>query len=175
MPETCLVYIGLGSNIENPVRQLSVAFLELNELSETCLVAHSSLYQSAPMGPQDQPDYINAVAQLKTALIPTDLLDCLQYIEREHKRVRSRHWGERTLDLDILLYGDEKINSDRLTVPHPGMTKRNFVLYPLSELDSTITIPGKGALVDWVDRSSQRGLQRLTIESGAIKNNCNNK
>jgi 2-amino-4-hydroxy-6-hydroxymethyldihydropteridine diphosphokinase len=113
------------------------------------------------MGPQDQPDFINAVARLQTKLTAEQLLEELQRIERLHGRQKTRHWGPRTLDLDILLYGDEVIESRRLTVPHPGIAQRNFVLYPLAELDSGLQIPGVGVVQALLARSSQDGLTRL--------------
>ncbi|WP_103270655.1 2-amino-4-hydroxy-6-hydroxymethyldihydropteridine diphosphokinase, partial [Vibrio vulnificus] len=102
----------------------------------------SQLYSSSPMGPQDQPDYINAVAAIETELTPLELLDCTQAIELEQGRVRKEErWGPRTLDLDIILYGDEVIDSERLTVPHYGMKEREFVLYPLAEIAPNLTLP----------------------------------
>lgn len=96
------------------------------------------------MGPQDQPDYLNSVIEFYTAIEPLDLLDLLQAIESDHQRLRERRWGARTLDLDLLLYGDEQINNARLTVPHPGITERSFVLIPLLELDPDLHVPGLG-------------------------------
>ena len=96
------------------------------------------------MGPQDQPDYLNSVIELYTAIEPLDLLDLLQAIELDHQRRRNRRWGARTLDLDLLLYGDQEITNARLTVPHPGITERSFVLIPLLELDPDLYLPGVG-------------------------------
>ena len=118
------VYIALGSNLANPQAQLTAALQALNALSDSRLTAVSSFYQSKPLGPQDQPDYVNAVACLETSLAPLALLDELQRIEHEQGRVRLRRWGERTLDLDILLYADHIIQSERLTVPHYDMHQR---------------------------------------------------
>lgn len=138
-PQIC--YIGLGSNLEQPIEQVSSAIEELALLPETELLTTSALYRSAPVGPQDQPDFINAVAQIETSLSPLSLLDKLQELEQNHQRVRERHWGPRTLDLDILLYGDLTINNDRLTVPHAFMHERSFVLYPLSEISPGLQMP----------------------------------
>jgi len=138
------VFIGLGSNLENPEQQIKTAVNDMGSLSESKLIACSSLYSSPPMGPQDQPDYINAVIELETTLLPHVLLDELQSIEQQHGRVRKRHWGERTLDLDILVYGDKLLNDERLTVPHPGVAERAFVLYPLAELAVDLVIPTLG-------------------------------
>jgi 2-amino-4-hydroxy-6-hydroxymethyldihydropteridine diphosphokinase len=138
-------YIGLGSNLERPYEQLLRAFGELDGLPRTRLDARSSLYVSRPLGPADQPDYINAVARLDTGLAPLELLDALQAIEAAHRRVRGRRWGPRTLDLDLLLYGEQCIDDARLRVPHPHMHTRDFVLRPLLEIAPDIRIPGRGA------------------------------
>ncbi|ELW76539.1 2-amino-4-hydroxy-6-hydroxymethyldihydropteridine diphosphokinase [Acinetobacter nosocomialis] len=134
---TVTTYIGLGSNLGDSRQILSEAIAKLKTIGE---VKVSKLYQSPPMGPQDQPNYLNAVAQLKTELLPLDLLDHLQRFEQEAGRVRLRHWGERTLDLDLLIYGDEKIQNERLTVPHVGLMQRDFVVIPLLDLDADLHI-----------------------------------
>jgi len=140
------VYIGLGSNLDAPRRQVETALAELRELPDSRWLGSSSLYRSRPVGPQDQPDYVNAVAVIDTGLEAEDLLDALQAIERSHGRRRGRRWGERTLDLDILLYGEETIHSERLRVPHPEMHRRGFVLKPLQDLAPGLVIPGLGEL-----------------------------
>lgn len=147
-------YIALGSNLDDPVRQVQQAIRELQELSGSRLVATSSLYRSAPLGPADQPDYINAVVALDTELSPHALLDALQAIELAHGRQRGpQRWGPRTLDLDMLIYGTEQIENERLTIPHPGIAKRAFVLYPLQEIVAEdFTIPGHGRLQDLIPR-----------------------
>lgn len=127
-------YIGLGSNLENPMAQLDRAIDTLKKHDDLKNLRVSSIYGSKPVGPQDQPDYINAVAGFDTALSPIELLDLLQSIEQSQHRVRERHWGPRTLDLDLLLYGQETIQLPRLTVPHPFMLERGFVIKPLSDL-----------------------------------------
>ena len=132
------VYIALGSNLEHPQAQLTAALQALNELSDSRLTVVSSFYQSKPLGPQDQPDYVNAVACLETSLA---LLDELQRIEHEQGRIRLRRWGERTLDLDILLYADHIIQSERLTVPHYDMHQREFVIIPLVEIAPHLVLP----------------------------------
>ncbi|QSG64219.1 2-amino-4-hydroxy-6-hydroxymethyldihydropteridine diphosphokinase [Acinetobacter baumannii] len=134
---TVTTYIGLGSNLGDSRQILSEAIAKLKSLGE---VKVSKLYQSPPMGPQDQPNYLNAVAQLKTELLPLDLLDQLQRFEQEAGRVRLRHWGERTLDLDLLIYGNEKIQNERLTVPHVGILQRDLVVIPLLDLDADLHI-----------------------------------
>jgi 2-amino-4-hydroxy-6-hydroxymethyldihydropteridine diphosphokinase len=137
-------WIGLGSNLDDPRRQVLDALRELGETDGISLRARSSLYMSAPMGPQDQPDFINAVAAVETQLAPLELLASLRSIERRHARRRERHWGPRTLDLDLLLYGSETIEHPDLQVPHPGIAGRSFVLLPLREIAPGIEIPGKG-------------------------------
>lgn len=136
-----LVYIGLGANLDQPQQQLEQALIELTQLPSSTLVSHSSLYRSKPVGPTDQPDFVNAVALLDTALLPFDLLDALQQLEQQHGRIRKRHWGERTLDLDIILIDDKVINSERLTVPHPFALERSFVLFPLYEISPELVFP----------------------------------
>ncbi|MBR7888922.1 2-amino-4-hydroxy-6-hydroxymethyldihydropteridine diphosphokinase [Marinomonas sp. A79] len=127
-------YIGLGSNLDNPVAQLDRAIDALKKHDDLHHLRVSSIYGSKPVGPQDQPDYVNAVASFDTSLAPLDLLDLLQRIEQAQRRVRERHWGPRTLDLDLLLYGQETIALPRLVVPHAFMLERGFVIKPLNDL-----------------------------------------
>ena len=134
-----VTYIGLGSNLGDSKVILTEAVHKLASLGD---VKISKLYQSPPMGPQDQPNYLNAVVQLSTNLAPLALLDELQRFEQESGRVRLRHWGERTLDLDLLIYAEEKIQHERLTVPHVGVMERDFVLIPLLDLDTNLHIDG---------------------------------
>lgn len=143
MQQAC---IGLGSNLDDPVRQVDSALSELADLPLTRLLRHSSLYRSAPMGPADQPDYVNAAALLETALEPLELLDALQAIEAAHGRRRMLRWGPRTLDLDLLAYGDLSLAHPRLVLPHPGIGERAFVLVPMAEIVPDMMIPGVGAL-----------------------------
>lgn len=133
-------YIGLGSNLGDSEQILREAVEKLRALGT---VSVSKLYQSPPMGPQDQPNYYNAVAQLSTQLEPLALLDELQRIENEAGRVRLRRWGERTLDLDLLLYAEKNIINERLTVPHMGILERDFVVIPLLDLDPTLQVNGQ--------------------------------
>lgn len=156
-----LVYIGLGSNLENPLQQIKTAINDLQSLTGVTIIAVSSLYQSPPMGPADQPDYINAVLSLETSLSPHQLLDTLQSVEQLHGRERKRHWGERTLDLDILLYGEQRIDDERLKIPHPGMHERAFVLFPLAEIAPEIEIPGLGPLQQILPSCTQGDLQQV--------------
>jgi 2-amino-4-hydroxy-6-hydroxymethyldihydropteridine diphosphokinase len=138
-------YVGLGSNLGQPRRQLLAAFDELAQLPQTRLAARSGFYRSAPLGHAAQPDFLNAVARLETALAPEALLDALHAIERQHGRERPFPDAPRTLDLDLLLYGEAQIAGPRLNVPHPRMHERAFVLAPLLELDPQASVPGKGS------------------------------
>ena len=133
-------YIGLGSNLGDSLQILTEAVHKLATLGPLQV---SQLYQSPPMGPQDQPNYLNAAVQLQTDLAPLALLDELQRFEQESGRVRLRHWGERTLDLDLLIYGDEQIQNERLTVPHVGVLERDFVLRPLLDIEPNLVIKGQ--------------------------------
>ncbi|KMT66240.1 2-amino-4-hydroxy-6-hydroxymethyldihydropteridine diphosphokinase [Catenovulum maritimum] len=135
-------YIGLGSNQQQPKQQLNDAIRALKGLTQLAQFRASSFYSSSPMGPQDQPDYVNAVAEFTWSGTEIELLDALQKIEQEQGRVRkAERWGPRTLDLDILLFGDLELESDRLTIPHYGMKVREFVLYPLAEIQPELTLP----------------------------------
>jgi len=140
---SALAYVGLGSNLEAPRDQLARALAALASLPLSERIACSSLYSSSPVGPRDQPDFINAVAAIRTRLSPLALLDQLQALEQRHRRVRNRHWGPRTLDLDLLWYDDLSYCSPRLTIPHPEMSHRRFVLEPLAEIAPTLTLGGE--------------------------------
>ena len=156
------VFVGLGSNLDEPLLQLKTAINNLKKINKTELLDVSHYYLSEPMGPQDQPDYINAVAKLSTNLSAEQMLDELQSIENNQGRNRTKRWGARTLDLDILLYGNEVINSERLIVPHYGMKDRNFVLYPLKDLvEDNFEIPGLGYINELLATNSMTGLSRL--------------
>ena len=145
-----LVYIGLGSNLDQPRIQIKRALQSLAELPDTRLLADSGFYESKPMGPKDQPDYVNAVAELETSLEAETLLRYCQSIEEQQGRTRQRHWGERTIDLDVLLYGQQQIDTADLVIPHPGIEQRDFVYLPLLKISPDILIPGKGALKEIV-------------------------
>ncbi|RUR41168.1 2-amino-4-hydroxy-6-hydroxymethyldihydropteridine diphosphokinase [Vreelandella populi] len=164
MTTLSLAYIGLGSNLENPITQVRQAISELATLPLSQMHGTSSLYASRPVGPQDQPDFINAVVALKTQLSPLALLDQLQGLEQRHRRQRERPWGPRTLDLDLLLYGQEAISHPRLSVPHPHMQARAFVLAPLAELDASLTL-NQQPLSHWLGQIPDPGIQRL-VEDG---------
>lgn len=156
-------YIGLGSNLSSPVQQVLEGRLEISALTGVTETAFSSLYRSSPMGPQDQPDYVNAVMAVHTTLTASTLLHSLQAIEDRHHRVRLERWGARTLDLDLLLFGNQQIHDPELTVPHPGIARRAFVLYPLGEIaEPSLSIPGLGMLQDLMLKCPPNDLEILT-------------
>lgn len=157
------IYIGLGSNLAEPQKQLHEALQALGNIPKTRLVAVSSLYSSDPLGPQDQPRYVNAVAALDTTLPPLELLDALQAIELAQGRERkAERWGPRSLDLDILLFGDRLIDEPRLQVPHYHLHARAFVLYPLAELAPPDLLLADGRRLDELLAACPfEGLQRL--------------
>lgn len=156
------VYLGLGSNLENPSEQLKSARTAISTTDGIAEIAFSSLYRSAPMGSLNQPDYVNAVMAIETNLPPLTLLATTQNIENQHGRIRTERWGARTLDIDILLFGNEILNFPDLIVPHYGMCERAFVLYPLFEIAPDLDIPKQGKLADLVARCPLDGLERLT-------------
>lgn len=140
-------YIGIGSNIGDPRGQVEQAIAALDRLPDTKLKSASPLYQSRPQGPVDQPEFVNAAAAIDTGLEALDLLEHLHAIEQAQGRFRDgTRWGPRQLDLDILLYGDEAFSTSGLTVPHPELTRRSFVLYPLADIAPDLEIPGAGSL-----------------------------
>lgn len=155
------VFIGLGSNLNTPQKQLDQAIKSLSKIPSCSLIAHSSYYSSTPVGPQDQPDFINAAALIKTKLSPNDLLKQLQAIEINQGRVKKRHWGERSIDLDILLYGNLSINSEALCIPHKELANRDFVLRPLLELDENLSLPEGTSLRSLLDICPDNKLQRI--------------
>ena len=160
---TC--YVGLGSNLTNelgsPVEHLQHAIIALQEHEQIRALQASSFYASAPMGPKDQPDFINAVAGFETTFTAYELLSFCQTLEQQAKRARLRHWGERSLDVDILLYGDMQIAEPQLTIPHAGLSERNFVLLPLHELAPELIIKGK-PITDYPQSSDWIGLKLLS-------------
>lgn len=156
-------YIGLGSNLDDPIRQIDDAFKLLDTLPKSDLVARSSMYQSAPYGPVEQPDFINAVAGMRTMLPAVSLLELLQAIERTQGRAREHErWGPRVIDLDLLVFGNQEITDTVLTVPHPGIAERNFVLLPLREIAPNLLIPGLGSLSDIVVDVDEPRIERIS-------------
>ena len=162
-----IAFIGLGSNLEDPHSQLQRAFAALDELPGTRLVARSSLYRSAPLGCpgqpdlSSQPDFVNAVAKIVTDLMPQVLLQALLQIEHQHGRERTFRNAPRTLDLDVLLYDDVQLHEHGLTIPHPQMHLRAFVLQPLLEIAPDCVIPGVGAAADAATRCAGQDLERI--------------
>jgi 2-amino-4-hydroxy-6-hydroxymethyldihydropteridine diphosphokinase len=157
-----MAYIGIGSNLDNPVVQVQEAIEELGAIPDSLLIARSSLYGSKPMGAADQPNYVNAVVAIDTVLSPQALLQVLQAIERRRGRERTgEQWGPRVLDLDLLLYGGRRIDTADLTIPHPGLHERDFVLVPLEEIAGDISIPGRGRLSAFMSRCENHALRKL--------------
>ena len=159
-----MAYIGLGSNLEKPKQQITQATQALAKIANSKVVACSSLYVSKPMGPQDQSDYINAIIALETSLPALALLDALQDIENLAGRVRKdNRWGARILDCDIILYGDETIDSERLTVPHYGMKLREFVLLPLAEIAPNLYLPDGSFVPTLASEINPNGIVKLSF------------
>ncbi len=157
-------YVGLGSNLQQPLLQLRNALVAIAHLPASQLVQVSSVYRSAAVGPGEQPDYLNAVLRLDTSLRPAELLAALQAIEQAQGRVRTVRWGARTLDLDILLYGDRTIATPSLAIPHPELQQRNFVLYPLAEIAGThLVLPDGRELVTLIARCPRGDLVRTRL------------
>lgn len=154
-------YVGLGANVEDPEAHITRALTAFQQSSEWTLLAVSSLYRSQPLGPQDQPDFYNAVALLDTELAPLEALDWLLNQEQQQGRVRLRHWGERCLDLDLLLYDAQVIQHERLTIPHPELCHRSFVVVPLLEIAPNLTLPDGRFLRD-ISPEFDGQLQRLS-------------
>jgi 2-amino-4-hydroxy-6-hydroxymethyldihydropteridine diphosphokinase len=154
-------YVAVGSNLNEPRRQVGDAFERLASLPDTRLELRSRIYLTRPMGPQDQPDFVNAAAGLLTGLGARELLDALLGIERAMGRGRHEHWGPRIIDLDLLWMHGTVIDEPGLTLPHPGVSERNFVLYPLADIAPTLMIPGHGRVVDLKSRADSGGISVL--------------
>ncbi len=162
-----LAFIGLGSNLQDPVSQLQRAVTAINELPDTRVLNNSSLYRSAPLGCVAQPglenpDFVNAVVKIETTILPQDLLQALLDIEQQHGRERTFRNAPRTLDLDVLLYDDMQMHEQGLTIPHPQMHMRAFVLEPLLEISPEATIPGIGSAKLALDNCTDQVLERIT-------------
>ena len=163
-------YIALGSNLRDPEQQLRLAALSLDRLPNSHIERLSSIYRSAPVGPGEQADYLNAVICLATTLSPAELLTSLQRIEQDQGRERGERWGPRTLDLDLLLYGDLGIATEKLTIPHPRMHERDFVLYPLHEIsDTTLTLPDGSDLGTLMQQCPRGRLVKTQYQFGEIE------
>jgi 2-amino-4-hydroxy-6-hydroxymethyldihydropteridine diphosphokinase len=159
--KSTVCYIGLGSNLDKPSEQVERAFEVLRAVPEIRLLSRSSLYSSGPIGPVDQPDYVNAVAKISTTLDARALLGVLKKIERLRGRKRGVRWGPRVIDLDLLLFGDEEIDELNLKVPHPGIAERNFVLLPLAEVAPGLVVPGLGRVADIAVNDSEPRISRI--------------
>ena len=154
-------YVALGANLQNPAAQVMAGFKALAALPRTRLIAQSSLYRTAPVGYAGQPDFINAVGAVETTLSPRELLEALLTIELNHGRVREFANAPRTLDLDVLLYGELKVHEEGLTIPHPRMHERAFVLVPLAEIAPHCMVPGRGTVVDLLRATNVEGVTRI--------------
>lgn len=154
-------YIGLGSNLNDPIEQVREALKALDSLDDCAVECCSPLYWSTAVGPGDQADYLNGVVRLQTRLSPHALLNRLRNIEDAQGRTREIRWGARTLDLDLLLYDDIVIDRKDLTIPHPRLHKRNFVVYPLYDIAPTLRLPDGRALSELIEQLPRTGLRRL--------------
>lgn len=164
MQKTTIAYIGLGSNLSNPRLQITKAADEIAKIEAANVIALSALYLSKPMGPQDQDDYINAVIALETTLSALELLNALQLIENAAGRVRKdNRWGARILDCDIILFGNESIENERLTVPHYGVKVREFVLLPLAEIAPTLHLPDGSSISSLAAKINSNGIVKLSL------------
>jgi len=141
-------YVAIGSNLGNPRERVAEACEHLAALPDTRLEARSRLYRTHPMGPQDQPDFVNAAAGMVTRKSPHEMLDALLGIERRMGRIREQRWGPRVIDLDLIWMAGSIVDDPGLTLPHPGVSMRNFVLYPLGDIAPTLDIPGHGRVLD---------------------------
>ncbi|MGN1356543.1 MAG: 2-amino-4-hydroxy-6-hydroxymethyldihydropteridine diphosphokinase [Succinivibrionaceae bacterium] len=159
-------FIALGSNLDNPVNQLRTAIEEISRLKGCELSGISGFYENPPLGPQDQPSFLNGVIKITTNLRPLELLDKLQELEQKHRRVRKIHWGPRTLDLDIILYGNETISNSRLTVPHPEVARRSFVLRPLLDIEPDLSLPDGRKISELCAETDCNGLKKIDIFAG---------
>ena len=166
-PATCDIwlpaYVGIGSNLDDPEGQVRKAIAELQTLSGVRFVAASYLYKNPPMGPQDQPDYVNAVAGILTTLSPQAMLESLQGLENKLGRVRTEgdRWGPRVIDLDLLVYGTAEMAEPGLNLPHSGISERNFVLLPLCDIAPLLNVPGQGTVQTLAQRFDDGGLERI--------------
>lgn len=163
-PSLITAFVALGSNLKDPVAQLRAGLRALAALPRGRLIGASSFYRNPPVGYHDQPDFVNAVAQIETGLAPHALLDALLTLERSHGRVRDFANAPRTLDLDILLYGEQMVCEAGLTIPHPRMLERVFVLVPLAEIAPAAVIPGAGPVAGLAARLNAAGMVRLSDE-----------
>ena len=156
-------YVALGSNLDDPPAQVRAAARAVAAMAGVAALQTSPLYRSAPLGGLAQPDYVNAVVGFLTTLSAGQLLEHLQGLEAQMGRIRaSGHWAPRRIDLDLLVYGEQRLERPRLTLPHPGIVSRNFVLYPLSDIAPTLEVPGLGPVSRLRAAVGDKGLRRLT-------------
>jgi 2-amino-4-hydroxy-6-hydroxymethyldihydropteridine diphosphokinase len=153
-------YVALGANLDEPQAQVRNALAALSRLPQSRLAVSSSLYRTAPVGLAEQPDFINAVAALDTELLPDDLLEALFAIERDFGRLRKAKNGPRTLDLDLLLYDDQVIDTQHLHLPHPRLHLRAFVIVPLAEIAPDCVLPGRGTVAAWLPAVANQGITK---------------
>lgn len=158
------VFLGLGSNLDKPLQQLQQAVSAIAALPDCQLIKVSSAWRSKPMGPQQQPDFVNAVVEISTGLEPMALLKNTQHIENQQGRVRKQRWGARTLDIDILLFADQCIRFTQLEVPHYDLANRDFVLRPLLEIAPHSCLPNGQKLATLLQQCPDHGLMRLDVE-----------
>lgn len=156
-----VAYVGLGSNLNHPKKQVKTALRHIQQLPQTCITRISRLYETAPLGPQNQANFINQVIVLKTSLTALNLLKALQEIENAMGRARQGRWGPRVIDCDILLYGNDRMTSETLTIPHPGLTTRAFVLYPLLEIAPDLILPTGKTVQQCVATCSSDTIKRV--------------
>lgn len=154
-------YIALGSNLEDPIAQIEQAILNLSQIPKTVLRMKSSLYRTPPWGITDQPEFVNAVVKIETGCSPYTLLENLQIIEKNQKKKKTEKWGPRTIDCDLILYGNEIIESALLTVPHPRMFTRGFVMVPLAEISPTLIFPRGESITDLLVQCDCAGIEKL--------------
>ena len=160
--EWVAAYVGLGSNLGDPKKQVARAIDSLGRITGCRLAARSSLHESEPMGPADQPRYINAVVCLMSCLPASEFLCRLQEIEDAHDRDRTvGRWGPRTLDLDLLLFGDQHSDTAEMILPHPGLTERNFVVYPLAQIAPELVLPNGTSIVELANEIGMKGLRKI--------------
>ena len=156
-------YVGVGSNLDGPAARVAEALAALGSLPATCCLALSRRYRNPPLGPQDQPDFVNAAAGLLTTLRMDDFMTEMKALEARLGRVRKQgdRWGPRLIDLDLLVFGDQVRESESLTVPHSGISERNFVLFPLRDIAPTLVVPGEGVVAQLAARQGVEGLEPL--------------
>lgn len=156
-------YVGVGSNLDDPARRVAEALDALGDLPQTCCITHSRRYRNPPLGPQDQPDFINAAAGMLTTLSVEAFMAEMKALEARLGRMRKQgdRWGPRLIDLDLLVYGSVRRNTAELTVPHSGISERNFVLFPLRDIAPTLVVPGEGVVAHLAARQGSTGLEAL--------------